>query len=112
MSDKSWKKYERVCATAFGGERFWANSGERLDFEGPHVVGQCKEVKSMSLSELTALAEETAAAGKLKGKVGVVCAKLRRGAGRPSAPLVIMTMDQFTQWFDFKRREHDPAKVD
>lgn len=86
-----------------GAQRYWANSGARFDFEGPHTVGQCKEVKSLSLATLTALAEEVAAEGERTGKLGTVCIKLRRGRGRSSAALVVMTAEQFKDWFSFEK---------
>ncbi len=87
----AWKAFERESAALFFGARFWANSGERTDFEGTllgkKVRGQCKLVRSLSLESLTCLAEE-------KG-VDVVCVKRRRGRGRPSQPLVVMTFQKF-----------------
>ena len=87
----AWKQFERESAALFWGARFWANSGERTDFEGTllgkKVRGQCKLVKSLSLESLTCLAEE-------KG-VDLVCVKVRRGKGKPSQPLVVMTFQKF-----------------
>jgi len=96
----AWKQFERDAAALFGGARFWANSGERLDFEG-HVArmpdytpgvrtvvrGQCKLVKKLSLEALTKLAEEPG--------VDVVCVKVRRGYGKPSPALVVMTFENY-----------------
>ena len=96
---KAWKQFEADAAALFNGKRFWANSGERLDFEGSGgwalvckedavpLRGQCKLVKSLSLEALTKLAEEPG--------VDVVCVKVRRGAGRPSPALVVMTFDTY-----------------
>lgn len=85
----AWKQFERDSAALFNGARFWANSGESVDFEGmagEHTVkGQCKLVKRLSLEQLTRLAEAN----------DVVCVKVRRGAGRSSPPLVVMTFDQW-----------------
>jgi hypothetical protein len=100
----AWKQFERDAAALFGeGRRYWANSGERLDFEGsvwqrpsnnPHlgyvkvpVRGQCKLVRVLSLEALTKLAEES--------DVDVVCVKVRRGAGRPSPMLVVFTAENY-----------------
>lgn len=97
----AWKQFERDAAALFGGARFWANSGERVDFEGTiingdkgagaaryeKVRGQCKLVKTLSLEALTKLAEEPG--------VDVVCVKVRRGAGKPSPALVVMTFDTY-----------------
>lgn len=96
---KAWKAFEAAAAALFNGKRFWANSGERLDFEGavwqrpsnnPHLGyvrvplhGQCKLVKTLSLEALTKLAEEDG--------VDVVCVKVRRGAGKSSPMLVVFT---------------------
>jgi len=91
MSATAWKAFERESAALFGGARFWANSGERADFEGTllgrTVHGQCKIVKRMSLEAMTSLAEEQG--------VDVLCLKVRRGRGRPSQPLVVMTFEKF-----------------
>lgn len=97
----AWKQFESAAAALFNAKRFWANSGERLDFEGyakgpgtmlglPYtnrVRGQCKLVKTMSLNALTKLAEEPG--------VDVVCVKVRRGAGKPSPALVVMTFENY-----------------
>ena len=97
---KAWKQFEADAAKVFGGARFWANSGERLDFEGyvrgpdtygcserVRVRGQCKLVKTLSLEALTKLAEEPG--------VDVVCVKVRRGSGKPSPALVVMTFENY-----------------
>lgn len=96
---KAWKQFEADAAALFNGKRFWANSGERMDFEGEvryspqrydlpsKVRGQCKLVRTLSLEALTKLAEEPG--------VDVVCVKVRRGAGRPSPALVVMTFDNY-----------------
>ena len=82
---------ERRAAKLIGGKRYPANMGERVDIESDHFVGQCKEVKSLSLAALTALVEEMDEVGKEKDKLGVVCVKLRRGTGNPSPPLMIVS---------------------
>ena len=91
----AWKQFERDCAAFFGAgaKRYPANTGGRADFEGTAVVGQCKLVKTMGLPELTRLAEEMANMA-INGQIGVVCVKLRRGRGRVSAPLIVMTFAQ------------------
>lgn len=91
MSDKPWKAFEREAAALFGGARFWSNSGESLDIESPNVVGQCKLVKRLSIESLTQLAEQAERDGTVKKKAGVVAVKVRRGAGRASPMLVVMT---------------------
>jgi len=96
MSDKAWKKFERDAAALFRGTRFWANAGERVDFSGRtrnglRVNGQCKLVKSLSLNALTQLAEEP--------DVDVVCVKVRRGNGRKSAGLVVMSFENFARLY-------------
>lgn len=97
---KAWKQFEADAAALFNGKRFWANSGERLDFEGSitryhgdsdqmqqPVRGQCKLVKRLPLEKLTQLAEEPG--------VDVVCVKVRRGTGKPSPALVVMTFEKY-----------------
>lgn len=87
----AWKQFERESAHLIDGKRYWANSGERLDVEGPWMIGQCKLVKNLSLNALTILAEEMTGLPK----VGAVFTKVRRGCGQVSAPLVVMTFDEF-----------------
>ena len=98
MSSSAWKQFEREAAAVFQGARFWANSGERVDFAGRiggrSVRGQCKLVKRLSLETLTQLAEEPG--------VDVVCVKVRRGPGRPSPALLVFTVEGY-------RRLHDSA---
>ena len=105
---KAWKAFEASAAAIFNGKRFWANSGERLDFVGEilsvgHVIangqpgragfnrwevrGQCKLVKNLSLEALTKLAEEK--------DVDVVCVKVRRGSGKASPMLVVFTEENY-----------------
>ena len=89
--EPAWKKFEREVAALFGGRRFWANSGEALDVESSTVVAQCKLVKACSLEALTQLAETAERQGVQKFKAGVVAVKVRRGAGRKSPTLIVMT---------------------
>lgn len=95
----AWKQFERDAAALFHGKRFWANSGESVDFEGEvqtcarpcsscspvRVHGQCKLVKRLSLEQLTQLAE----------KNDVVCVKVRRGSGVASPALVVLTFENW-----------------
>ena len=104
MPNKPFKVFERECAKLFGGSRFWSNSGESLDFESPYAVGQAKLRKNLSLERLTQLAEEIWLKAESKGKLGVVCAKVRRGSGRASPTLVIMTAKMFDDYFSFAKR--------
>jgi hypothetical protein len=91
MTDHAWKAFERTVAALFNGRRFWANSGETLDVEGPTVVAQCKHVARMSLEQLSQLAEVSEKQGLVKQKTGVVAVKVRRGHGRQSPVLIVMT---------------------
>ena len=93
---KAWKAFETESACLFGGKRFFANSGERLDFaatvnsmsgEPSRIAGQVKLTKTLSLEALTKLAEEP--------RVDVVCVKRRRGKGHRSAPLVVFTFENY-----------------
>lgn len=97
MPDRAWKQLERDAANLIGpgGKRFWANSGERLDIESDYFLGQCKLVKTLSLSALTKLAVEVQGDGDKKGKFGVVVTKLRAGKGNKTPILVTMTADEF-----------------
>lgn len=98
-----WKRFEAQAAALFGYHRAWANAGGRFDFPGPeelkeaHVLGQCKNVKNLSLHQLTKLAEEMQEETLKHAKLGVVCTKVRRGRGQESSNLVTMTGDMW--WF-------------
>src|SRR3972149_4770774 len=97
MSSRKWKEAEARAAGLFGGKRHWANSGERLDFESSTAIGQVKLVKRLSLEALTQLAEEMEQEGRamMMPKFGVVCVKVRRGKGKRSPMLVVMTADMW-----------------
>ena len=87
----AWKQFERDVAALLGGRRFWANSGERLDVVSDSAIAQCKLVRVLSLEKLTQLAEEVEREAAPQFKAGVVAVKLRRGRGRPSPTLLIVT---------------------
>jgi len=91
MPNKPWKDFERAMARLFNGTRYWANSGEAIDVEGPTVVAQCKHVKEMSLAALCELAGQVEQQGKAKGKQGVVCVRFRKGQGTKSTTLIVQT---------------------
>lgn len=107
MSDKPWKQFERDMAKLIGGTRFWANSGESVDIEGPVFLGQCKHVKSMSLNAIAQLAEDVAEDGrdhrKEDGipdpKLGLVCLRTRPGRGKKSKTIVVMDESVFRELF-------------
>jgi hypothetical protein len=91
LPDKHWKVEERAAARLLGGERCWANSGRRVDVEGPGIVAQVKHRRVCSLAELERLALELEALGCAQGKIGVVVVKRRAGAGRRTPRLVVCT---------------------
>lgn len=115
MADKPWKKFEREMGKLLGGTRFWANSGESVDCEGPVFLAQCKHVKSMSLNALAELAEQAAKDGEQRTRevpqskdhttyvpdprYGVVGVKTRPGRGKKSTTLVVMTDRVFAKLF-------------
>jgi len=88
-----WKAFERQMAALIGGKRYPANTGGSVDIESELFVGQCKEVRTMSLAALSTLAEEISTVGRLgKGKLGIVCTRFKQGRGKTRAvPLVTMT---------------------
>ncbi len=100
MADKCWKAEERVVARLIGGTRYPANSGGRIDVEGPAVLAQVKHVKRLSLTELGTLAVEMATQGAKRGKVGVVVVKRRAGRGTPTPRLVAMCEATFERLLD------------
>lgn len=93
----AWKAFEREVAALFGGSRFWSNSGAKIDFEAEGYVGQCKLVKNLSLHALSLLAEQAERDGQVRQKIGVVAVKCRRGQGRPSPMLIVLTESQWRQ---------------
>jgi hypothetical protein len=103
MADRPWKRFEREAAALIGARRFWANSGEALDCEGPTALAQCKYVRRMSLAELEGLAEAVERQAEPKFKAGVVIVR-RSGRGRKRPTLVVMTA---SVW----RLLHGPADV-
>lgn len=93
-------------AALIGGARYPANSGYKVDC-GPddkhpncRFLAQSKEVTRMSLEEITSLAEmidrEAAVSSYGRGLLGIVALKVRRGKGKPSPTLVVMTSETFT----------------
>jgi hypothetical protein len=97
MPEKSWKQFERDVAALIGGSRFWSNSGEAIDCESEEFVVQCKNVKRLSLGELTQLALIAQVQGRAKGKTGLVAVKLRNGRGNPTPTLIVMTSEEFAR---------------
>jgi hypothetical protein len=93
VADKAWKEMERIAADLIGGRRFWSNSGEALDIEGPTYVGQVKLVRRCPLEQLTQLVEMVERQARVKHKNGVVAIKVRRGRGKPSPVLMVVSAD-------------------
>lgn len=82
-------------AALIGGRRYPANSGGRVDVEGPAVVAQVKHVRTCSLASLEALAVEMSAIGRKRGKVGLVVVKRRAGRGQQTPRLIVLTESSF-----------------
>jgi hypothetical protein len=80
VSRKGWKAVERSAAALMNAKRFPANVGERLDFEGPTWIGQVKNVKTMSLAAIEALAIEMERLAMQKGKLGAIIVKRSAGS--------------------------------
>lgn len=102
MPNKAWKQHERRCAELIGGKRYPANQGGRIDIEGPYFIGQCKEVRTLSLAALTKLVEEIdlLAESQANHPLGILCVKLRRGAGRKSPTLMIVSDKAWRHLYD------------
>ena len=97
MANKPWKKFEREAGALIGGKRFWSNSGEALDCEGPTTVAQCKYVMHLPLKARGELAEQVEREALPKFKAGVVIVKQSGKKGRRVAPtLVVMTATTWT----------------
>lgn len=98
MPKTRWKAFEREAGALIGGRRYWANSGEALDCEGPTAVAQCKYVQRMSLTELEELAERVEKEALPKFKAGLVIVKRSGHKGpRKARTLVVMTAEVWTQ---------------
>lgn len=93
-----WKATERKVAKLIEGERYPANQGGRVDCKSDKYVVQVKERKSLSLEQLTQLVEEIESIGKSKGKQGLVAVKVRRGSGRHSPILIVMSEDAWLEY--------------
>jgi hypothetical protein len=94
--DKPWKQAERDAAKLIGGRRFWANAGESIDCESDAFVAQVKNVKSLSLKQLTDLCISIEQYGSGIGKNGLVITKLRAGRGNKTPMIVHLTADTFS----------------
>lgn len=97
MSDKAWKQFEREVARLFGGARHPANTGGDIDVSGPTVLAQCKLRRTMSLNELAKEAEAIARRSANALKTGVVAVKPRRGKGRKSPILIVLTAEEWVR---------------
>ena len=93
--DKAWKQFERDVAKLVGGRRYPANLGGGVDVDSPLFVIQCKNVKTMPLAKLEAVAREIEREGVSEGKIGVVCIKRRAGGGVPTPTLFVFTEDMW-----------------
>jgi hypothetical protein len=91
VPNKPWKDEERKAAALFDAVRFPANSGARIDFEGPRFLGQVKHRKALSMPEIERLAEEVESIGFNAGKLGVVVTHRRAGSGTRTSRLITMT---------------------
>lgn len=111
MPDKPFKKFERTTAALFGGRRYPANMGNRVDFTSDLVIGQCKLVQRISGAEISDLAEEMARVALPRHKLGVVCFKIRKGTGRTSPTIIAMTAAVWEQMTG-KRVEQLEVTVD
>ena len=93
--DKPWKQEERAVARLLTGTRYQANTGGRVDVEGPEFIAQVKHVKRMSLAQIEALALEMCNLGIQRRKEGVLVVKRRGGRGTVTPRLVLMTEGVF-----------------
>jgi len=92
----NWKNAERRAAALINGIRWPANLGVGVDVESSWAVAQVKEIASLSLAALTALAQQAQRDGEERGKSGFVFVRHHKGRGRHAKPmLVVMTEDVF-----------------
>lgn len=92
MSRTGWKPVERDAAALFGGKRFEANTGGRLDFETDEWCGQVKNPQRISLATIERLAAEMDVIATAKGKRGVLVVKRSAGKGVRTPLLVIQAV--------------------
>src|SRR5262245_48586934 len=92
----NWKDFERRVAAIIGGRRYPANMGGKVDVENEVLVGQCKEVKTMPLAELSRLVVMIEDEGKKRGKYGAVFIKSHEGRGFPTPALAVLRLE--TLW--------------
>ena len=99
MADKDWKQAERRAAKLFGGRRFPANSGHRIDGESAIFVWQVKQRKNHTMADMFNLASEMEEYGSSKEKIGMVYLEDKPGRGNTRKDLVVMTSGMFKQLF-------------
>lgn len=99
MSDKDWKQVERDAAKLFGGKRFPANSGHRIDGESALFVWQVKHRKNHTMADMFNLTKEMEVYGQEHGKMGLVYLRDKPGRGGKATSLVVMTEEVFKQFY-------------
>ncbi len=92
MPDKPFKVFERQCAELLDGTRYPANTGGPVDVESGEWIAQCKLVHELSLERLTQLVEQIDAEADQRGKRGCVLVKCRRGRGKESPTLLVLSV--------------------
>jgi len=90
VSKTGWKQAERDAAALFGGTRYPANMGMRVDVNSEFFAVQVKNVRRLPIKELVALTEEMQVEGRRSSRFPVVVIKPSVGAGRPTPYLVVM----------------------
>ena len=103
MIESMLEEFERDVAHRIGGRRHWANAGGTVDCESDRFIVQCKLLKACSLEALTQLVEQADADGARRGKHGLVAVKVRRGCGKPSPALIVMTARTFASLIGAER---------
>ena len=88
----------------FGGHRYPANSGGRVDVESDQYVAQVKLVKTLSLAQLEELCVEMTALGQERGKMGFVTVKRRAGKGIHTERLICMTERAWKKLWERKEK--------
>ena len=98
MANKPFKQFERQIARLLGGVRFPANTGGPVDVTSETILASCKLRKTFGLNALAEEAErmEREARGTLK--IGIVAVKPRRGSGRKSPVLIVMTAGEWARF--------------
>lgn len=100
MPDKVWKRVERDVAAYFGGERrgadFRDESGGKNDILKEGYSIEVKHRKSPRWGEITAAVKQAKDAAE---PGDIACAVIHQKGSKIKNSLVVMTLEDFIDWF-------------